>query len=100
MKLKEKFYPTISLLKIKSCIDNIDKDKDGYFSYLDLIYFLNDNMNYGSTKLSWKLIATKIVSTLNKNPEDFFNENFQKNQNMIILQIIKLKYLLFNLQNY
>ena len=78
LKLKEKFYPTISLLKIKSCIDNIDKDKDGYFSYLDLINFLNDNMNYGSTKLGWKLIASKIVSTLKKSPEDFFNHKFPK----------------------
>ena len=78
VQLKEKFNPTISLLKIKSCIDNIDKDKDGYFSYLDLINFLNDNMNYGSTKLGWKLIASKIVSTLKKSPEDFFNEKFPK----------------------
>ena len=78
LKLKEKFYPTISLSKIKSCLDNIDKDKDGYFSYLDLINFLNDNMNYGSTKLGWKLIAAKIVATLNKSPEDFFNEKFPK----------------------
>ena len=78
LKLKEKFYPTITLLKIKSCIDNIDKDKDGYFSYLDLINFLNDNMNYGSSKLGWKLIATKIVSTLKKSPEDFFNAKFPK----------------------
>ena len=76
--LKEKFYPTISLSKIKSCIDNIDKDKDGYFSYIDLINFLNDNMNYGSTKLGWKFIAVKIVSTLKKSPEDFFNEKFPK----------------------
>ena len=78
IQLKEKFYPTISLQKIKSCLDNIDKDKDGYFSYLDLINFLNDNMNYGSTKLGWKLIAAKIVSTLKKSPEDFFNQKFPK----------------------
>ena len=76
--LKEKFYPTISLSKIKTCIDNIDKDKDGYFSYLDLINFLNDNFNYGSTKLGWKLIASKIVSTLKQSPEDFFNKQFPK----------------------
>ena len=78
IQLKEKFHPTISLLKIKSCIDNIDKDKDGYFSYLDLINFLNDNFNYGSTKLGWKLIASKIVSSLKKSPDDFFNEKFPK----------------------
>ena len=78
IQLKEKFYPTISLQKIKSCLDNIDKDKDGYFSYLDLINFLNDNMNYGSTKLGWKLIAAKIVSTLKQSPEDFFNQKFPK----------------------
>ena len=78
IKLKDKFHPTISLSNIKSCIDNIDKDKDGYFSYLDLINFLNDNMNYGSTKLGWKLIAAKIVSSLKKSPEDFFNEKFPK----------------------
>ena len=76
--LKQKFYPTISLSKIKICIDNIDKDKDGYFSYLDLLNFLNDNFNYGSTKLGWKLIAFKIVSTLNQSPEDFFNQKFPK----------------------
>ena len=78
IKLKDKFHPTISLSKIKCCIDNIDKDKDGYFSYLDLINFLNENMNYGSTKLGWKLIAANIVSTLKKSPEDFFNEKFPK----------------------
>ena len=78
MKLKEKFHPTISLSKIKCCIDNIDKDKDGYFSYLDLINFLNENMNYGSTKLGWKLIAANIVSTLKKSPEEFFNDKFPK----------------------
>ena len=76
--LKQKFNPTISLSKIKICIDNIDKDKDGYFSYLDLINFLNDNFNYGSTKLGWKLIASKIVSTLGQSPEDFFNKKFPK----------------------
>jgi len=78
MKLKDKFHPTISLSKIKCCIDNIDMDKDGYFSYLDLINFLNENMNYGSTKLGWKLIAANIVSTLKKSPEEFFNEKFPK----------------------
>ena len=78
IKLKDKFHPTISLSKIKCCIDNIDKDKDGYFSYLDLINFLNDNMNYGSTKLGWKLIAANIVSTLKKSPEEFFNDKFPK----------------------
>ena len=78
MKFKDKFHPTISLSKIKCCIDNIDKDKDGYFSYLDLINFLNENMNYGSTKLGWKLIAANIVSTLKKSPEEFFNEKFPK----------------------
>ena len=78
MKLKDKFHPTISLSKIKCCIDNIDKDKDGYFSYLDLINFLNENMNYGSTKLGWKLIAANIVSTLKKSPEEFFNDKFPK----------------------
>ena len=76
--LKQKFNPTISLSKIKTCIDNIDKDKDGYFSYLDLINFLNDNFNYGSTKLGWKLIASKIVSTLGQSPEEFFNKQFPK----------------------
>ena len=76
--LKQKFHPTISLSKIKSCLDNIDKDKDGYFSYLDLINFLNDNFNYGSTKLGWKLIAAKIVSTLGQSPEEFFNKEFPK----------------------
>ena len=76
--LKQKFNPTISLSKIKTCIDNIDKDKDGYFSYLDLINFLNDNFNYGSTKLGWKLIAAKIVSTLGQSPEEFFNKQFPK----------------------
>ena len=76
--LKQKFHPTISLSKIKNCIDHIDKDKDGYFSYLDLINFLNDNFNYGSTKLGWKLIAGKIVSTLGQSPEDFFNKQFPK----------------------
>ena len=81
IQLKEAFHPTISLFKIKSCIDNIDKDKDGYFSYLDLVNFLNDNMNYGSTKLGWKLIASKIVSTLKKSPEDFFDEKFPKKSN-------------------
>jgi hypothetical protein len=35
-------------------------------------------MNYGSTKLGWKLIAANIVSTLKKSPEDFFNEKFPK----------------------
>ena len=78
VQLKDKFYPTISLLKIKSCIDHIDKDKDGYFTFLDLINFLNDNMNYGSTKLGWKYIASKIVATLQKSPEDFFNQKFPK----------------------
>lgn len=78
IKLKDKFHPTISLSKIRCCIDNIDKDKDGYFSYLDLINFLNENMNYGSTKLGWKLIASNIVSTQKKSPEDFFNEKFPK----------------------
>ena len=80
--LKEKFNPTISLSKIKTCIDNIDKDKDGYFCYLDLINFLNDNFNYGSTKLGWKLITVKIVSTLGKSPKDFFNKKFPKKKNI------------------
>ena len=78
IQLKEAFHPTISLFKIKSCIDNIDKDRDGYFSYLDLVNFLNENMNYGSTKLGWKLIASKIVSNLKISPEDFFDEKFPK----------------------
>ena len=78
MKLKEKFHPTISLNKIKTCVDNIDKDKDGYFSYLDLINFLNENMNYDSIKLGWKLITTNIFFTRQKTPEEFFTENFQK----------------------
>ena len=76
--LKQKFNPTISLSKIKTCIDIIDKDKDGYFSYLDLINFLNENFNYGSTKLGWKLIAAKIVGTLGQSPEEFFNKQFPK----------------------
>ena len=75
--LKQKFNPTISLSKIKVCINNIDKDKDGYFSYLDLINFLNDNFNYGSTKLGWKIIAAKIA-TMGQSPEDFFNKKFPK----------------------
>ena len=75
--LKQKFYPTISLPKIKTCINNIDKDKDGYFSYLDLINFLNDNFNYGSTKLGWKIIAAKITA-MGQSPEDFFNKKFPK----------------------
>ena len=78
--LKEKFNPTISLSKIKTCIDNIDKDKDGYFSYLDLINFLNDNFNYGSTKLGWKLISSKIISTFNTTPSNYFNKKFPKNK--------------------
>ena len=78
--LKEKFNPTISLSKIKTCIDNIDKDKDGYFSYLDLINFLNDNFNYGSTKLGWKLISAKIISTFNTIPSNYFNKKFPKNK--------------------
>ena len=41
--LKEKFYPTISLSKIKTCIDNIDKDKDGYF-FLISNFRKNQNM--------------------------------------------------------
>ena len=79
--LKEKFNPTISLSKIKTCIDNIDKDKDGYFCYLDLINFLYDNFNYGSTKLGWKLITVKIVSTLGISPKDFFNKKFPNTKN-------------------
>ena len=78
--LKEKFNPTISLSKIKTCVDNIDKDKDGYFSYLDLINFLNNNFNYGSTKLGWKLIAAKILSTFNTTPSNYFNKKFHKSK--------------------
>ena len=78
--LKEKFNPTISLSKLKTCLDNIDKDKDGYFSYLDLINFLNDNFNYGSTKLGWKLLAAKITSTFNTSPSNYFNKKFPKSK--------------------
>ena len=55
---------------------NFDKIMELVSSYLDLINFLNENFNYGSTKLGWKLIAAKIVSTLGQSPEEFFNKEF------------------------
>ena len=75
--LEDKFTPTIPKEKISNCVNEIDTNKNGYISYLDLINFLLNNLRYKSSKIGWKEVTRKIIYGLNMSADDFFNREFK-----------------------
>ena len=79
--LENKFAPTIPKETISNCVNEIDSNKDGYISYLDLINFLLNNLRYKSSKIGWKEVTRKIIYGLNMSADDFFNREFKTEKN-------------------
>lgn len=94
--LQKKYSPTINKYKLFHIINALDKDKDGYFTYLDLMYFLFVYFTHRSTKIAWKEITREIIYGMEESVEDFFGQNLKTVNNTGIVSFVEFTRLITN----